>query len=43
LMATSNQKEECPAHKCKPFMALCYVSVIFFILGIASFIKYLFN
>ena len=42
-MATNNQKEECPAHKCKPFMALCYLAALFLILGIVSFIKYLFN
>ena len=42
-MKTNNKEDECPAHKCKPFMALCYVSALFLILGIASFIKYLFN
>ena len=42
-MVKNNDKEECPAHKCKPFMALCYVAALFLILGIASFIKYLFN
>ena len=42
-MATNNEKEECPAHKCKPFMALCYMAAFFLILGIASFVKYLYN
>jgi len=40
-MAMNNQKEECPAHKCKPFMILSYILALFLILGIASFIKYL--
>jgi len=40
-MAKNNQIEECPAHKCKPFMILSYILALFLILGIASFIKYL--
>jgi len=42
-MATNNEKEECPARKCKPFMILSYIAALFLILGIASFIKYLLN
>ena len=42
-MNTDKQVEECPAHKCKPFMALSYIAAIFLILGIASFTKYLLN
>ena len=42
-MVKNNDKEECPAHKCKPFMILSYIAALFLILGIASFIKYLFN
>ena len=40
-MKTDKEKEECPAHKCKPFMVLSYVGALFLILGISSFIKYL--
>ena len=28
-MAKNNQKEECPAHKCKPFMILSLISSFF--------------
>ena len=42
-MNTDKQEKDCPAHKCKPFMALCYMAAVFLILGIASFAKYLFN
>ena len=42
-MVKKNEKEECPAHKCKPFMILSYIAAVFLILGIASFIKFLFN
>ena len=42
-MKKYNQKEECLAHKCKPFMILSYISALFLILGIAAFIKYLIN
>jgi len=42
-MATNNEQEECPAHKCKPLMALSYLAAFFLILGVASFVKYLFN
>jgi hypothetical protein len=41
-MEKNNQKEDCPAHKCKPFMILSYLAALFLILGIAAFIKYLF-
>ena len=37
-----DEKEECPAHKCKPFMLMSYVAVVFLILGICAFSKYLF-
>ena len=42
-MVKNNEKEECPAHKCKPFMILSYIAAVFLILGIASFIKFLSN
>ena len=43
LIIKKKEEEECPAHKCKPFMALCYLTSLFLILGIVSFVKYLFN
>ena len=42
-MIKDKKEEECPAHKCKPFMMLSYLAAIFLILGVVSFIKYLFN
>ncbi|MDB4040875.1 hypothetical protein N9489_05475 [Methylophilaceae bacterium] len=42
-MIKNKEKEECPAHKCKPFMVLCYMAAVFLLLGVASFIKYLFS
>ncbi len=42
-MTINKKEEECQAHKCKPFMALCYLAALFLILGIASFVRYLFN
>ena len=41
-MVSKNEKEECPAHKCKPFMLMSYVAAVFLILGICAFAKYLF-
>jgi hypothetical protein len=41
-MVGKDKKEECPAHKCKPFMLMSYLAAIFLILGIGAFAKYLF-
>ena len=42
-MTKDKQEKECPAYKCKPFMMLSYLAAVFLILGVISFIKYLFN
>jgi len=41
-MVSKNEKEECPAHKCKPFMLMSYTAAVFLVLGICAFAKYLF-
>ena len=41
-MVGKNEKEECPAYKCKPFMLMSYVAAVFLVLGISAFTKYLF-
>jgi len=33
---------ECKAHECKPLMILSCLAAIFLVLGIISFVKYLF-
>ena len=41
-MINKDEKEECPAHKCKPFMLMSYIGAVFLVLGIGAFAKYLF-
>tara|TARA_B110000483_G_scaffold29437_1_gene35770 strand:- start:174 stop:302 length:129 start_codon:yes stop_codon:yes gene_type:complete len=41
-MVGKNEKEECPAHKCKPLMLMSYIGAVFLVLGICAFAKYLF-
>jgi len=39
-MVSKSEKDECPAHKCKPFMFMSYLAALFLLLGIGAFAKY---